>query len=143
MQTIERHAILPYPREQMFHLVEDFARYPAFVPGCVGAEVLSQDEDGLRARLELAVFGKRYQVVTHNHWQRPERIELELEEGPFRCLHGRWHFHELGAAGCRVDLALDCEPKGFLLSRLFGNFSARAADRAVDAMCNEAHRQYG
>ena len=143
MPTIERNAILPYPREQMFRLVEDFARYPAFLPGCVGAEVLSRGEDSLRARLELAVFGRRYQVVTRNRWQHPERIDLELEEGPFHHLSGCWRFHALGAQGCRVELALDCEPKGLLLGRLFGSMAGRAADRVMAAMCREARKQYG
>ncbi len=143
MQTIKRSAILPYPREQMFHLVEDCTRYPDFVPGCVGAELLSHDVDGVRARLELSVLGRRYQVVTRNRWRRPEHIKLDLEEGPFRQLRGCWRFHALDTAACRVELALDCEPEGWLLGQLFGRLSERAADRAMAAMCAEAHRQYG
>ena len=42
---INRSALLLYPAQSMFALVNDIESYPKFMHGCVGAEVLSSSED--------------------------------------------------------------------------------------------------
>ena len=39
MQLVERSALVTYTAAQMFALVNDVARYPEFLPWCVGARV--------------------------------------------------------------------------------------------------------
>ena len=40
MTVIERSALLSRPAEQIFDLVADIERYPEFLEGCVGADIL-------------------------------------------------------------------------------------------------------
>lgn len=37
---IQRSALLPYPAQALYDLVNDVARYPEFLPWCSAAEVL-------------------------------------------------------------------------------------------------------
>ena len=41
--TINKTALLPHSAQTMFDLVADIARYPEFLPGCSGAEIIEQD----------------------------------------------------------------------------------------------------
>ena len=42
---IDRSALLMYPAQSIFALVNDIESYPHFMDGCVGAEVLARSED--------------------------------------------------------------------------------------------------
>ena len=44
MAHINRSAILPYADHQMFALVNDVARYPEYLEGCVAADIHEHDE---------------------------------------------------------------------------------------------------
>ena len=57
MTRIQQSALLPYSAGAMFELVNDIASYPEFMDGCLGAEVLSQEEHEVLARLDLGKAG--------------------------------------------------------------------------------------
>ncbi len=90
MTTISRSALLPYSADQVFELINDVSAYPQFMDGCVGAEVLSESDDAMVARLDLSRAGVRQSFTTRNALQRPIEIKLELVDGPFEAFTGRW-----------------------------------------------------
>ncbi len=49
MKTHTETRRLPYTAQQMFDLVADVARYPEFLPWCMGARIREQQEDMLQA----------------------------------------------------------------------------------------------
>ena len=53
MTEIYRSAMLPYPAESMFELVNDIEAYPEFMDGCVGAQILQVVDNTIDARLYL------------------------------------------------------------------------------------------
>ena len=53
MPTHAEKKVLRYSQEQLFDMVADVARYPEFLPWCVGARVLSRDEQVLVADLTI------------------------------------------------------------------------------------------
>ena len=83
MTIIQRSALVPYAADAMYQLVNAIEAYPQFMDGCVGAEILSQDDTQMEARLDLAKAGMRYSFVTRNQLYPPHRIQLTLVEGPF------------------------------------------------------------
>lgn len=133
MPSIERSALIAVPAADVYALVNDVKQYPAFLPWCTHAEILSQSETEAVARIDIAVRGRRETLVTRNRLTPTSAIALEMVEGPFRRFNGRWRFTPLGDAGCRVDLEVSFE----LANRLVGTFAApflnRIADRIVDA----------
>jgi ribosome-associated toxin RatA of RatAB toxin-antitoxin module len=79
----------------MYALVADIARYPEFLPGCSGADILETTEREVVARLELSKAGVKQSFVTRNTNTPPNTISLVLEDGPFDSLGGEWRFEAL------------------------------------------------
>ena len=107
MTIIERSALLSHPVEQVFDLVADIERYPQFLEGCVGAEILERNDDTVTASLRLSKAGISHGFTTCNTLQRPQRMILTLVEGPFEHFQGEWIFRTLGDSACKVSLRLE------------------------------------
>jgi len=139
---IRRSAIVRYTPAQMFDLVNDVEAYPRRFAWCSGARVLAREDSVLTARLELRIGGLTQAFTTRNTLAPPQRIAMQLVDGPFRHLAGVWEFTALGD-GCKVALALDFEYAGSLLAPLMRVGFQKLADRLVDEFCAEAQRTYG
>ena len=142
MIHIRRSAIVRYTPAQMFDLVNDIEAYPRRFAWCTGARVLTREKSTLTARLELRIAGIAQAFTTRNTMTPPQRIELQLVEGPFRHLAGAWEFAALGETGCKVSLALDFDYSGLMAPLMRAGFQ-KLADRLVDEFCVEAQRSYG
>lgn len=127
---------------QMFDLVNDVEAYPRRFTWCADARVLSREDTSLIARLELRIGGLTQAFTTGNRLEPPQRIDMQLVEGPFRHLAGAWQFAALGDVGCKVSLALDFEYTGLMAPLMRAGFQ-KLADRLVDEFCVEARRTYG
>lgn len=127
----------------MYELVRDVDSYPRFLSWCSSARVISDDGAEQLASIEVSLAGLRQQFTTRNRLTPPYRIELALEEGPFRTLKGHWDFKAVGDAGCRVSLTLSFEMASRLLAVAFERSFARVADRLVDDFCKQADKVYG
>ena len=53
---IQRSALLPYPAQALYDLVNDVARYPEFLPWCSSAEIIESTESLMRASLGVAIW---------------------------------------------------------------------------------------
>ena len=132
MSRIDRSSLIARPAAVVFDLVNEVAAYPGAFNWCRGAIVVERDATSMLARLDLAYAGFQSSFTTRNRFVRPERIDLELVEGPFSALRGAWTFTPLGDRGCRVNLHLDFEMAGrFVGSALAMGFQG-LADRMVD-----------
>jgi ribosome-associated toxin RatA of RatAB toxin-antitoxin module len=143
MTTIQRSALVPYPAQVLFDLVNAIETYPQFMDGCAAATVIERTNEFVEARLDLAKGGLRYSFTTRNQLTPPQRIDMTLVEGPFSKFHGVWTFHPLGEQACKISLHLEFELSGRLL-----NFAARkmfdsVANQMVDALVKRAHQLHG
>jgi len=98
---IQRSALLPYPAQALFDMVNDVASYPQFLPWCSATEVLSSSETEMHASMTVAKAGLSQRFMTRNALDLGKRIEMTLEEGPFSHLHGIWEFKALGKRPAR------------------------------------------
>lgn len=103
---IQRSALLPYPAQALYDLVNDVASYPEFLPWCSASTVMEASETHMRAKLEVAKGGMSQHFVTRNVLVPGQSIEMNLEEGPFTQLHGVWVFKPLGEKACKISLDL-------------------------------------
>jgi len=132
MPQIERSALVEHPAERVFDLVNDVAAYPRRFDWCAGAEVLESSPTRMLARLDLGIGAVHTWFSTENRLHRPERIEMELHDGPFRRLVGIWRFQALAETACKVSLTLDFEPMSRLLSPVLNLGLRKLADQMVD-----------
>ncbi|MCS2608214.1 type II toxin-antitoxin system RatA family toxin [Halomonas dongshanensis] len=143
MPTVNRSALVRHTPQQMFDLVNDFERYPDFLPGCRRTRLIERDEHHLIGELTLGRAGVEQTVTTRNDLYAPERIDLSLVKGPFKRLQGRWHFIPMGEGACRVSLDMEFEFSSRLLGLAFGKLFSQVAGQLVDAFVKRADQLYG
>ena len=143
MPNVNRSAFVRHTPEQMFELVNDFERYPEFLPGCRRARVVEQGDDYLVGRMTLAKGGVEQSVTTRNDLERPERIDLSLVDGPFKRLSGCWYFRAMGEDACKIELEMSFEFSNRLLGMAFGRLFQQVAGQLVDAFTRRADQIYG
>lgn len=143
MPTVNRSALVRHSPQAMFDLVNDFERYPEFLPGCRRARLIEQDEAHLIGELTLSKAGVEQSFTTRNDLYSPERIELSLVRGPFRRLRGRWLFTPMGEDACKVSLEMEFEFANRLLGMAFGKLFQQVAGQLVDSFTRRADEVYG
>ncbi|MCW8828909.1 MAG: type II toxin-antitoxin system RatA family toxin [Gammaproteobacteria bacterium] len=143
MTTISKNALVPYSAREMFKLVNDIESYERFLPWCRSSEVLSQNEDEVRATIEIAHGSLHKSFTTCNRLQTNKMIEMRLEQGPFKHLEGFWRFDVLGERACKVSLDLDFEFSNKLIGMAMGPIFSQIANNLVDAFSKRAVEVYG
>jgi ribosome-associated toxin RatA of RatAB toxin-antitoxin module len=132
MPTIRRSALVEHSAARMFALVNDIEAYPRRFDWCDSAHVLEADASHVIARLDLGFGALRTWFTTENTLTPPHHIDMQLRDGPFRKLSGRWQFHALDESACKVTLTLDFEPQSRLLAPALALGFQGLADRMVD-----------
>lgn len=138
MQTVTRSALMPYPAETMYRIVNDVKRYPEFLPWCDGSEVHRADEREMEASISIRLAGMAQRFTTHNRMRPNESIDMQLLDGPFDYLRGRWRFTPLADQGCKVELELQFKLKRSLASAIIGPAFNKIANTMVDSFCARA-----
>ncbi len=143
MPIISRNAIVPYTPLEMYQLVDNIEDYPDFLPWCKSSIIHQRDEDEVTATLCLARSGLQKSFTTRNRLQKGKMIEVRLVDGPFRHLEGYWRFKNLHDKACKVELDLEFEFAGKILSYALGPIFNQIAHSLVDAFTNRALDRYG
>jgi ribosome-associated toxin RatA of RatAB toxin-antitoxin module len=142
MQTVTASALVAYSSQQMFDLVNNIEAYPQFMPGCVGARVLSRGDDWLEAELDLNKSGFNQSFTTRNQLTAPDLIHMQLVAGPFSRLEGYWRFKSLNESACKVEFELNFELQNRFLQMAAGKMFASISQQQVDAICRRAETIY-
>ena len=130
MSSVRRSTLVPYAAREMYALVDDIEAYPEFLPWCRSAVVHERSEEFVQATLELYRSGL-------------STIVIELLDGPFNYLDGRWLFHELSADASKVEFKVDFEFDNPILQLLFGPFFKETCSELVDSFRLRAETVYG
>jgi ribosome-associated toxin RatA of RatAB toxin-antitoxin module len=143
MPQVDRTALVPYTPAQMFALVADIERYPDFVPWVTSAEILERTPTAIVARLEMERSGVREKFTTRNLLNAPHHMDLQLVDGPFKVLEGRWTFEEIAARGSRIGLSIRFEFANRLLAMLLNKSFEKSCGQLVDAFVARARSIHG
>lgn len=143
MAHIERSALVMHSAERMFALVCDVQSYPQFLPWCVDAHLVSETDEELVAGMTIRKGGIEQRFTTRNVKQAPDWMSMELIDGPFSKLNGKFSFKPLSDQACKVILELDFEVTGKILSLTLSPVFKQAANTMVDAFVQRADAVYG
>jgi ribosome-associated toxin RatA of RatAB toxin-antitoxin module len=141
---VRRTVLVDHPAEVMFDLIEAAEHYPAFLPGCSGAEILERTDEVVAARLTMKLAGIALSLHTRNPKRRPTWMLIEMQPGSgslMRRFRGEWQLTALNASACRIDFTLSYELDG-TVARVARSAFDRVADRLVDAFVQRADRLY-
>ncbi|HEY6431805.1 MAG TPA: type II toxin-antitoxin system RatA family toxin [Acetobacteraceae bacterium] len=142
MPTHAERQLVPYRPEQLFELVADVARYPEFLPWCVGARVRSRSATELVADLTIGFGPFRESFTSRVTLDRPHRVKVRYENGPFRYLNNQWDFIP-HPGGTEVAFFVDFEFRSRLLQAAIGVVFNEAVRRMVNAFRRRAQQIYG
>jgi len=143
LDVVDRSALVHYSNDEMFALVSDIDAYPQFLPWCSGARVLSHEQHEMCARIDFSVSGVSKSFTTRNQLQPGREISMQLVEGPFSQLEGRWRFEPLGDAGSKISLFLEYDFSSKMVSLAVGPVFNKIANTLVDAFQKRAVEVYG
>jgi coenzyme Q-binding protein COQ10 len=134
--------VIPYRPDQLFDLVADVAKYPQFLPWCVATRVRNRTERELIADMTIGFGPFRESFTTRDTLDRPKRITVRYENGPFRYLNNHWDFlpHEQGT---EVRFFVDFEFRSRILQAAIGVVFHEAVRRMVNAFRKRAGEVYG
>jgi coenzyme Q-binding protein COQ10 len=133
----------------MFDLVVDMEKYPAFVPLCSALKVRSRTAKGEGVTVVIAAMTVAYKMiqqtfVTRDTLDRPNlKILVEYLDGPFSHLQNRWVFHPTGENSCEVEFFIDYEFKSRMLAMVMGAMFDTAFRKFAVAFEKRADEVYG
>ncbi|MET3119498.1 ribosome-associated toxin RatA of RatAB toxin-antitoxin module [Undibacterium sp. GrIS 1.8] len=143
MAVVHKTVFIPYSAAKMFALVERVEDYPQFLPWCGDVDVAQRTEQDLVATLSINYHGIKQQFTTKNTNTPPNLMEMNLVDGPFKQLLGRWRFTELREDACKIEFDLNYEFSSKLLEHLIGPVFSKIANSFVDSFCARAEKLYG
>ncbi len=143
MPTHAEKKVLPHSPEQMFDLVADVARYPEFLPWCIATRVKSNSGGVMIADMVIGFKVFREQFTSRVALDRPGRIDVAYENGPFKYLENHWLFEAADDGGCLVDFNVDFEFRSRILEGAIGRVFTEAVHRMVGAFESRAMDLYG
>jgi ribosome-associated toxin RatA of RatAB toxin-antitoxin module len=143
IRDIRRSALVTFSPEQMFDLVIDVERYPEFLPWVAAAQLHERSGHELLASMEMQRGGVRERFTTRNRFDRPDFMTLQLVQGPFRTLDGRWSFTPIADAGTRIELEMRFEFASPVVSLLFGKAFEQSCGALIDAFILRARALHG
>lgn len=138
---------VPYAADDMFALVADVARYPDYLPWCVGARIRKREqEDGndvLTADLIVSYKLFREQFTSRVLLDQVARVvDVHYVQGPFKYLTNKWQFEVLDSGGCRIHFYIDFEFRSLTLQKLMNGVFAKAFSRLMQAFIDEAEKRF-
>lgn len=142
MHKVQHSVLVSYSAEQMFNLVADVERYPVFMPWCGGSEVICRDEQSIEAGVTISLAGIKQRFATRNTHHFPERIDLELVDGPFSALIGHWVFKSLDANACKIIFTLEYAFSNRTLETLLGPIFNHIASSFIGSFTRRADELY-
>jgi len=99
LAIIERIIEVEAAAEKLYEVVSDIERYPSFLTWCDSSEILSIEGHFL--------LGFKSSITTLNRLYRPEKIEMSLQEGPFKSFKGTWFFDVVSLEKTRVSYTME------------------------------------
>jgi ribosome-associated toxin RatA of RatAB toxin-antitoxin module len=147
MKHVQKSVLLWHSAQAMYELVADVEHYPTFLPWCSAADILERGEQSMKARLHLHYAGLKHHFTTLNRIKPGQQLTMELVDGPFSMLDGRWDFTQLGSssglAGCKVEFDMRYAFKSTALEAVVSPVFDRIVATFVDAFVKRADVVYG
>jgi ribosome-associated toxin RatA of RatAB toxin-antitoxin module len=140
MATASRSIEIDVPPEAFLRLVQDYARYPEFLPEVKAVRLGPRSGGEVEVTYWLDVKLKMYEFTLRHVDQSPKRIDWQLVRGGefMRKNQGAWTLERTKSGGTRATYAIEIEfgplvPRTFekalaerALPNLLSNFKARA-----------------
>ena len=134
--------------KDLYDLVLDIERYPAFVPGCRGVRIYSRTaapagRTVIVSRMTVGVAGFSVSYASRTTGDAvARRIEVKALDGPLRRLDALWTFEPDGEERTRVGFSADYAFDSAILSAVASRAFAAMFDEILGAFQRRADRLF-
>ncbi|XP_043272242.1 coenzyme Q-binding protein COQ10 homolog B, mitochondrial [Venturia canescens] len=143
----EGRKLVGFSVEQMYNVVADVENYKKFVPFCKKSDILSRNEDSLRASLVIGFPPLNESYTSKVTMKRPHYVKAECTDGKlFNHLNTLWIFTpglKNNTETSVIDFSLSFEFKSILHSHLSNLFFNEIVRQMENAFIQEARKRYG
>ena len=101
--------------ETIFKLINDIESYPNYLPWCTKTEVTEKSTNLIIGRIFISKSLINWNFSTKNTIKTNESISLELIDGPFESLTGKWLFSPINDFNTRVSLSINYKFKSSII----------------------------
>jgi coenzyme Q-binding protein COQ10 len=131
-----------YTASQLFALVSDIERYPAFVPGCVAARITEKSGEHWSVDNVYNFGPLRSRFTSFADLEPPYRLDIRSEDGPWKQLHLAWRFEAKGD-GCGLTCRFSAIFRSRVLATLASLRMTETERRVMAAFEKRARLLYG
>ena len=142
MVKVEKNVLVPHSAEQMFTLVDRVEDYQAFLPWCGGIDLIERSEQTTTATIYIDYHGLKQSFTTQNQKQFPNKMEMQLKDGPFKHFNGQWRFIALNENACKIEFILEYEFSNALLGKIISPVFSHIANTFVDSFVTRAEKVF-
>ena len=142
MSTHSASRTLPYSCEQLFDLAADVESYPEYLPGWVDARILEHTGNRLRVEQQLGLKLLPLPFVTTAVLDRPHKISIHSDDGPFRFLQIEWRFEPAGPGNCTVLLDFNYQLRAGFLERMATALFDHSSPEIINRLDKRAQMLY-
>lgn len=107
MAVIERTIEVEASANELYEVVSNIEQYPSFLTWCDSSEILSIEDNLVTASLCITILGFQSTITTLNQLDRPTKIEMNLQKGPFKSFKGIWLFEVIELERTRVTYSME------------------------------------
>ena len=138
----------PYSSQQLFDLVMDIERYPAFLPWCRASRIIEKTDEKVIAELVISFKHITESYTSEIRFRRPEHdkdtgfVDVVMLRGPFEKLENHWKFNPVAEGGCEIILDLSFKFRSRLLDSIIGLLFGKATAKMVGAFKQRADSLY-
>jgi coenzyme Q-binding protein COQ10 len=138
MPRHEEQATLAYSADELFEIVANIRDYPAFVPWCSGARILSESQHEIIADLVIGFGPFQESFRSQVTLDRPREVKVHAIDGPLEHLTNAWTFTPAGDK-THIDFVIDFQFKSHLLDHVANGMFYEAATRMMSAFESRVH----
>lgn len=142
MVKVEKNVLVPHSAEQMFTLVDRVEDYQAFLPWCGGIDLIERSEKTTTATIYIDYHGLKQSFTTQNQKQFPNKMEMQLKDGPFKHFNGQWRFIALNENACKIEFILEYEFSNAILGKIISPVFSHIANTFVDSFVTRAEQVF-
>ena len=139
---ILKSVIVPFSAEKMFNLVDSCEDYPKFLQWCNNAEIIERNEHITCAKLFIDYKLVKSDFTTRNNKKFPEKMEINLVDGPFKSLFGSWNFLALNENACKINFEFNYEFSNIIFEKIIGKVFSLITNSLVESFIKRAKELY-
>jgi len=115
MKNIHKEEDINIDIETIFYLINDIKSYPNYLPWCTKSEVTEESSNTIIGKIFISKSFINWNFSTKNIIKKNESISLELVDGPFESLTGKWLFSSINEFNTKVSLDINYKFKSSII----------------------------